>query len=150
MVLRWMLAWAHLLALGVGLGAVYVRAKALRGRLDTEGMRTVFAADGWWAVAGALWLATGLWRLFGSTEKGTEYYFGNHIFWGKMLLFLGIVAMEIRPIVTLTRWRRDLARGVPPDTSSALRLARISMAQALMVLLAALAATGMARGVGSP
>lgn len=149
MILRWVLATVHLLALGVGLGAVFVRAKALLGRLDDDGLRRVFAADSWWGLAAILWIGTGLWRLFASTEKTTEYYLSNHVFWTKMLLLLGVLAMEIRPMLTLIRWRRDVGRGVPPETSSAARLARISYAQTVLIVLMVLAATAMARGIGA-
>jgi putative membrane protein len=148
MLLRWALAAVHLLALGIGLGAVHVRAKSLQGRLDREGINRVFVADSWWAVAAVLWISTGLWRLFGATEKSTEYYLGNHVFWTKMALFVGVILMEIRPMLTLMRWRRDVARGIPPETSSAARLARISHAQSVLILLIILAATAMARGIG--
>jgi putative membrane protein len=87
--------------------------------------------------------------LFGSIEKDTAYYMGNHVFWTKMLLFIGILAMEIRPIITLSRWRRELARGIPPNTSSAGRISRLSYAQAVLVVLMVLAATAMARGIGA-
>lgn len=149
MTLRWLLAATHLLALGIGLGAVWVRAKSLRGRLDPQGLKRIFVADAWWGVAAVLWIVTGLWRLFGATEKTTEYYFGNHVFWTKMALFVGIILMEIRPMLALGRWRRDVARGIPPETSSAGRLARISQAQAFMIVLIVLAATAMARGLGA-
>ena len=51
--LRWLLAALHLTALGIGLGAVWVRAGPLRGPLDPAGLRRIFAADSWWALAGA-------------------------------------------------------------------------------------------------
>ena len=35
MTVRWLLAAVHLLALGVGLGAVWARGRALAGELDT-------------------------------------------------------------------------------------------------------------------
>ena len=54
--LRWTLAALHLTALGFGLGAVWVRARALRGPFDPAGLHRVFAADSWWALAGALWI----------------------------------------------------------------------------------------------
>jgi putative membrane protein len=149
MTLRWLLAAVHLLALGVGLGAVYARGKALGGRLDGEALRRVFAADAWWGAAAELWIGSGLWRLFGSTEKPTNYYLANHVFWAKMLLLAGILAMEIRPMLTITRWRREVARGLPPDTSSAGRLARLSYYEAVTVVLMVLAATAMARGIGA-
>ena len=148
MALRWILAAAHLLALGIGLGAVWARARTLAGRLDPDGLRRAFAADSWWAAAAGLWISTGLWRLFGETEKDTGYYLSNHLFWAKMLLLVGILAMEVRPMLGLIRWRRELAAGRAPDTTSAPRLARISRIQAVLVVLMTLAATAMARGLG--
>ena len=146
--LRWFLAWGHLLGLGIGLGAVWARSQALRGRLDADGIRRVLTADAWWGIAALLWIPTGLWRLFGSTEKTTEYYFSNHVFWLKMLLFLGILIMEIRPIRVFGRWRRGLRTGATLDLNDAPRLARLSRAQAITVVLIVLAATAMARGIG--
>jgi putative membrane protein len=145
---RWLFAWLHLLALGIGLGAGWARARALRGPLDTAGLRRVFHADGWWAVAGALWIGTGLVRMIGGLEKGTGYYLQNHVFWTKMALLLVLLALEIRPAVTLARWRIQLARGSQPDTSTAERFARISYLQVVLVMLMVLAATAMARGIG--
>jgi putative membrane protein len=145
---RWLFAWLHLLALGIGLGAVWARARALRGPLDPAGLRRVFHADGWWAAAGALWIGTGLVRAIGGLEKGTEYYLQNHVFWTKMALLLVLLMLEIRPAVTLARWRIQLGRGAQPDTSRAERFARISYLQVVLVLLMVLAATAMARWFG--
>lgn len=148
--LRWILAATHLLALGIGLGAVWARSRGLRGRLDAEGLRGVFAADAWWGAAGALWIVTGFWRLFAATDKDTGYYLGNHVFWLKMVLLVGLLAMEVRPMITLIRWRRQLAAGQAPDTGSAPRLARLSAVQAVTVVLMVLVAAAMARGLGAP
>jgi putative membrane protein len=140
----------HLLGLGIGLGGVWARARALRGPLDTAGLRRVFQADGWWGVAAVIWISTGLVRVIGGLEKGTDYYVQNHVFWGKMALLLVILLLEIGPAVTLMRWRGQVARGVEPDTAPAGRFARISYVQAGLVLLMVLAASAMARGVGMP
>jgi hypothetical protein len=45
MILRWLFAALHLLALGVGLGTVWARERALRGELDQAGLLRVFSAD---------------------------------------------------------------------------------------------------------
>ena len=148
--LRWLFAWLHLLGLGIGLGAVWARARALRGPLDAAGLLRVFHADGWWGVAAVIWIGTGLVRMLAGLEKGTVYDLRNHMFWGLMALLLLILVVEIQPAVTLARWRAQLARGNSPDTSAAGRFARISFVQVVLVVLMVLAATAMARGMGMP
>jgi putative membrane protein len=148
MILRWLLAALHLLALGIGLGAVWTRGRALRSPLNAERLGRVFRADAWWGAAAALWLATGLWRLLAGTEKPTGYYLQNHMFLTKMGLFLLLLLLELSPIVTLTRWRRRVAAGETLDTDAAGRMATISFVQAGLVVLMVLAATAMARGIG--
>ncbi len=148
MLVRWLFAALHLLGLGIGLGAVWARARALRGPLDIAGLRRVFYADGWWGGAAAIWISTGLVRLLAGLEKSMDYYLHNHVFWGKMALLLAILVLEVSPIVTLTRWRAQVRRGETPDTSSAGRMATISYVQVVLVVLMVLAATAMARGIG--
>jgi putative membrane protein len=146
----WLLASAHLLGLGIGLGAVWARARALRTVPGREALRAVFAADTWWAVAAGVWIATGLARLFLGTEKPTVYYLQNHFFWTKLALLVVILALEVSPMIGLIGWRRIVAKGDLPDTSKAARYAVISDVQAWLVVLMVLAATGMARGFGMP
>lgn len=145
---RWLLAGFHLIALGIGLGAVWARGRALTSRLDPMGLRSVFLADNFWAAAAGLWLATGLWRLLAGVEKDTTYYFHNHMFLGKMALFAIILALEIRPMITLIGWRRRVARGEQPEIRAAPLLARISLVQAGLVILMVFLAAGIARGYG--
>jgi putative membrane protein len=149
MTLRWILAAVHLLGLGIGLGAIWARARALRGTLDAAGLRRVFTADAFWGVAALIWVTTGLWRAFGGVEKGTAYYVGNPVFLTKMGLFGLILALEVRPIVTLTKWRARERRGDPVDTSTARMLALTSEIQVALVVLIVLMATALARGIGS-
>ncbi len=143
---RWLLAGFHLLALGIGLGAVWARGRGLTSRLDIAGLRSVFRSDMWWGLAAFLWIGTGLWRLLAGIEKDTSYYFQNHLFLTKMALLVIILALEIRPMITLIEWRRRVAAGQQPDTTAARRLARISFVQAGLVVLMVFLAAGMARG----
>jgi putative membrane protein len=145
---RWILAALHLLGLGIGLGAIWVRGAALRGTLDMAGLRRVLVADNAWAVAAGLWIVTGLLRAFTGYEKGADYYLGNELFLAKMAALVLIVALEIWPMITLVRWRTALGRGQAIDTTPARAFARISTVQLVLVLLMVVAATGMARGFG--
>jgi putative membrane protein len=155
MTLRWLLAAVHLLALAIGLGSVWIRARALtEARTATDpaavgrALKRAFSADGCWGLAALLWIGSGLWRLFAGLEKPPEYYYSNQLFWTKMLLLATILVLELWPMVTLIRWRTVVAKGAVPDLRPAAALARVSYVQAALVLLMLLAATGMARGLG--
>lgn len=145
---RLLLAGFHLLALGMGLGAVWARGRALTSRLDPTGLRAVFSSDAWWGMAAFLWIGTGLWRLLAGVEKNTAYYFQNHLFLSKMALLVIVLGLEIWPMITLIGWRRRAARGEQPDTTRARLVARISFAQAGLIVLMVFLAAAMARGYG--
>ena len=148
MIVQWLFAAVHLLALGIGLGAVWVRGRAFRGQLDVPGLRRVFVADAWWGIAALLWIGTGLVRAFAGLEKGTTYYLQNHLFLTKMGLLVVTLILEVAPMVALIQWRIAVARGQQPDVSAAGRYAAISVVQAVLVTIMVLLATAMARGLG--
>ena len=147
-VLRWLLAATHLLALGIGLGAIWARAWALRGPLDGPGVRRVLHADTWWGIAALLWIGTGLVRAFGGFEKGTLYYTHNHYFWVKMGMFVSILLLEILPMITFIKWRTRLAKNETVDATKAASFATTSFIQAALIVFMILAASAMARGYG--
>lgn len=148
MTVRWLLAAVHLLALGIGLGAVWARGRTLRQPLDAAGARRALHADTWWGIAAVLWIVTGVIRAVSSYEKGPAYYFHNTYFLTKMVLLVAILALEVWPMITLIRWRIRAAKGEAFDGSAAPAIARISFVQAGLVVLMVLAATAMARGLG--
>lgn len=137
----------HLIALGIGLGAVWARAQMLG--VSPPELKRAFVADTWWGIAAILWIGTGLVRLLAGLEKATGYYVSNTFFRIKMTLLVIILILEIAPMTNLIRWRIRLAHGEQPDTHLAPRFALISRIQTGLVLLMVLAATAMARGYGS-
>ena len=145
-IMRWGMAAAHLLALGIGLGALWMRARALRGALDAAGLKRVFAADNLWGLAALLWVATGLWRAFGGLEKGTAYYLASRAFEVKMGLFTAIGLLELWPMIMLLSWRVRMRQGETPETRPARFFARISEVQVGLLVAMVIAATAMARG----
>ena len=138
----------HLLALAIGLPAVYLRGRALKGPLDADGFRRLFAADTVWGIAALLWLVTGLLRAFGGLEKGTTFYLSSRLFWVKMALFGLIVLLEIAPMLTFIRWRVQLKRGQEPDTARARALYLVNHVEMALVVLMVFVAAFMARGFG--
>ena len=150
--LRVALAALHLIALGLGMGAVLSRGNALLEPVSSGSLRRALRADVLWGIAAGLWLITGAWRLFGGTEKPLAYYALNHYFFAKMACFVLILVLEAWPMIVLMKWRRALQRSalmkdiVAPATAR--RIAMISHTEALLVLLMVIAATAMARGYG--
>jgi putative membrane protein len=144
---RWIIAAVHLIALGIGLGAVVVRGAAFRGALDHAGVQRVLRADSFWGLAALLWISTGVARAFFGLEKGTEYYLGSAAFLHKMAAFILVLLLEIAPMVGLVGWRMRLRKGEAPDTSRARTYSTISYIQAVLVIFMVLAATAMARGL---
>lgn len=145
--LRWLLAAIHLLALPIGMGAVFARGQAFQKLSSENGFQRVFVADNLWGISALLWITTGLLRAFGGYEKGSTYYLNNTVFWVKMGLLLLILILEIMPMINLIRWRIKVLRNKPINTASAPAFARISFVQAGLVILMVLAATAMARGI---
>lgn len=145
--LRFLLAVAHLLALAIGIAAVYARGRSLRRLRGPEGLAAVFHADNWYGIAAVLWLATGLWRAFGGLEKGTAHYLGSHWFMGKLGLFGLVLLLELLPMVTLIRWRVARKRGQPIALERAPLLARLTFLQVPVLLLMVVMAAALARGL---
>lgn len=147
--IRWLAASVHLLAFGIGLGAVWARGRSLAAIPDPAALRRALQADNWWGVAALLWLGSGLPRLLTGLEKPTSYYLANHLFWLKMGLFGLVFLLEMLPMIGLIRWRLALARGTTPDLSAAPGFARISRMQAAVLVAMVFVAAAVARGYGA-
>ena len=137
----------HYLALAVGLPAVVLRDRALKSPLDDAGLRRLFAVDTMWGVAAALWVGTGLLRAFGGLEKGSAYYLHSRLFYLKMALFLAILALEVRPMVTFMAWRQARRRGARVDTSRARVLFQLNHVQLALAIVMVFVASAMVRGL---
>jgi putative membrane protein len=147
--LRWLAASFHLLAFGIGLGAVWVRGRNLAGLPDPDSLKRTLQADNWWGIAAVFWLASGLPRLLAGLEKPTSYYLSNHLFWLKMGLFGLVFLLEMAPMMGLIRWRLALAKGKTPDLARGAQYSRISRLQAVVLLIMLFVATAVARGYGA-
>jgi putative membrane protein len=146
--IRWIVAAIHLLALGLGLGAIWTRSRALKGLPDPKNLKRAIFADTLWGIAALLWITTGLARAFAGLEKGSAYYLDSNAFWLKMILLGLVLLLEVWPMVTLIRWRIQLSRGENINTQNAGRFAQISLLQTALVIAMVFAATAMARGLG--
>src|SRR5881397_2958890 len=102
MVTSALLSAIHVLTLALGLGAVFMRGRALARPLDEAGWQRLLAADNLWGIAAGLWIASGLGRVFFGGKK-PSFYWHNGWFWVKMALFGLVFALEAAPMTTFIR-----------------------------------------------
>jgi putative membrane protein len=136
----------HVLALAIGLPAVFFRGRALKGSLDAAAVSRVLIADNLWGLAALVWIGTGLLRAFGGFEKGTSFYMHSRLFHAKLGLFILVLALEVLPMITFMRWRIARARGEPPDVSTTKTLYTINHIELALVVVIVFVASFMARG----
>lgn len=141
------LATLHLLALGIGFGFAWMRARALLRVRSTDDLQDVFFADNLYGLATLLWIGSGLLRAFGGWEKGSDYYLQSDAFWAKMMLFLGIFALEIYPMVQLIRWRLLLAKGKEISLAPTRWMGLMTYAEVILMTAMVALAVMMARGM---
>lgn len=147
MSLAYFVGTLHILTFGLGFASIWVRAAALRRLKDQSGIKDVLNADNFWGIAALLWILTGLWRAFGGLEKPSEFYLHNTAFLIKMSLFVLIFALELKPMITLIKWRVSLAKNQSIDLSVAPSMARTSWIELALLIPIAGMATAMARGI---
>ena len=147
MSLQIIIAYLHLLTLGIGFYSIWARANALKKLKDKEGLSEVFKADNFWGLAAGAWIITGLLRAFGGLEKGTEYYLHSTAFIIKMSLFLLVFIIELKPMITLIQWRIKLKKGQAVDLSQAYSFGLLSQIQLGLLAVTILFAVALAHGV---
>jgi putative membrane protein len=146
MTLNLLLAYTHLLALGLGVYSIWTRAEALKKLQSNGNLSEVFKADNIWGISSLLWIITGLWRAFGGIEKGSDYYINNSNFIFKMILFGLIFLLELKPMIALVKWRMSYKKGRSIDYSKASGFSTTSYIQLVLLFIMILFAVAMARG----
>ena len=145
MIVSALLSAIHVLTLALGLGAVFMRGRALARPLDEAGWQRLLAADNLWGIAAGLWIASGLGRVFFG-GKEPSFYWHNGWFWVKMALFGLVFALETAPMTTFIRVRSARRRNAAPPRFSIETLRRINSAEVVLVVVIVFAAAFMARG----
>ena len=145
MVLSALLSAVHLLTLALGLGAVFMRGRALARPLDEAGWQRLLAADNVWGVAAGLWIASGFGRVFFG-GKEPSFYWRNGFFWVKLALFGLVFALELTPMMTFIRVRSARRRGTALPRFPVEAYCRINSAEIVLVVAIVFAAAFMARG----
>jgi putative membrane protein len=145
MVISALLSAVHVLTLALGLGAIFIRGRALAGPLDEAGWQRLLAADNLWGAAAALWIVSGLGRVFFG-GKEPAFYWHNGFFWVKLALFGLVFALELTPMMTFIRVRSARSRGTALPRLSVSAHRRINQAEVVLVVAIVFVAAFMARG----
>jgi putative membrane protein len=140
-----LLSAVHVLTLALGLGAVFMRGRALARPFDEVQWQRLLAADNLWGAAAGLWIASGLGRVFFG-GKEPSFYWHNGFFWVKLALFGLVFALELTPMITFIRVRSARRRSAPLPRFSVEAYRRINSAELVLVVAIVFVAAFMARG----
>ena len=143
------LATVHLLSLALGVALLVLRGKTLEQVKSEKDLDRVFTWDNLYGILALFWIGSGLLRAFGGFEKGTDYYLSNHVFWTKLVFVLVLLGCETPILAALIRFRVRKAKGQAVDLGGLPRLVRLHWFELGSIFVVVIAATLMARGVGT-
>ena len=138
----------HIAAFTVAACLVY-EFVAYRQNLTVAEARNIQRVDLAYGIAAGLVLVVGFLRVY-FFEKGSLYYFSNHIFWTKIVLFVIVGLLSIYPTIRYIKWNPTLAANKSPEIPNAeyknIRL--LLWLEMIGLILILFAAPAMARGIG--
>ncbi len=149
MIVDSLLAYGHFVAVFLLFAFLTVEAMLLRHEIDAKAVTLLARVDLWYGASAGLVLVTGLCRVF-LGAKGSAFYLDNPMFWGKVVLFVAVGLLSIKPTLMFLRWSRAQkasAAFLPPE-SERRQARRWVMIEIHLAALLPLAAVLMARGVG--
>lgn len=144
-----LLSYLHFTSIFLFFAFLSVELMLMRSRLDADLVRLLVRVDHWYWASVVATFVTGIAR-FGFGAKGPAFYLGAWPIYAKVILFLVVAIVSVRPTLRFVRWRRafedDASWSVPDDERKPMRAAIM-----LNVHLAAVIpffAVMMARGLG--
>ncbi|MCS3805457.1 hypothetical protein HNO92_002548 [Chromobacterium alkanivorans] len=129
MLWHWLLASLHLLALGIGLAALWSRAGLLRQQQFPSQTPQLFRCHRWWLLALALWTVSGLALLSLDPARLQQ-----PLFIVKLLTLAPLLLLEVRASRGLMRWQSQLRIQRSLELRGADSLARSSHWQIWLLL----------------
>jgi putative membrane protein len=149
MLLDWMLASLHHLAVFSLMAILAAEFVLIRNDMNAATIKRFSQIDLYYGIVAGLVVVFGFARVFFGA-KGHEYYFANHVFWLKMMLFVAVGILSVWPTLKFVGWRRrsraeDSFRPEPAEVTSVRRVVWI---EAGLFFLIPVAAAAMARGYG--
>lgn len=145
MLVDFLLACAHHIAIFLLAGALAAEFVLLRGEINAAAISKLSRADIIYGASAGAVVLIGIGRvLFGL--KGWEFYIYNWAFWAKMAAFVVVGALSAYPTMRIAAWRREAA-AIPPAAELARVRGRV-IAQCWVFALIPIFAAALARGIG--
>ncbi|OZI74200.1 DUF2214 family protein [Bordetella genomosp. 12] len=144
-----LLAWLHYLAIFLVVVLITAESVLLRPSLTREALGRLLKYDRIYLLAALLALGTGVLR-FALGAKGGLFYMINPWFHAKLTVFIIIGLCSLKPTLTYLRWRDSAAQDASflPSAEAISATRRWVMIEAHLLIVMALCATLMARGIG--
>jgi putative membrane protein len=144
------LAYLHFTAIFLLFAFLTVQIILIRQPLDVRMVRLLGRMDIWYFSSAIAALVTGFLRAT-MGAKGADFYFNAWPIYAKIVLFLAVAVLSVKPTMTFIRWRRmqerDAAWQVPKDEQAAMR--RLIMVEVHLAALIPVFAVIMSRGLAS-
>ncbi|HXC37420.1 MAG TPA: DUF2214 family protein [Burkholderiales bacterium] len=144
-----LIAYLHFAAILLLTACLGAQLFLLRAQPGASTIPALSRSDIGYFIAAIVVLATGLARVFFGA-KGAGFYVGNPLLYVKLVLFLAIGLVSIKPTLRYIRWRKSLAAdaGFMPPVAEVTSMRRMVMLELHLLALIPLAAVFMARGIG--
>ena len=148
MVLDAILAYLHYTAIFLLFAFMTAQLVLVRGPLDMRVVRLLGRMDLWYFGSAIAALATGFLRAT-LGAKGADFYFNAWPIYAKLVLFIAIGVISVKPTLMFIQWRRafekDASWRVPADEQA--RVRRLMMIEVHLAALIPVFAVIMSRGL---
>ena len=149
MLLDAILAYLHYTAIFLLFAFMTAQLVLVRGPLDVRVVRLLGRMDLWYFGSAIAALATGFLRAT-LGAKGADFYFNAWPIYAKLVLFIAIGVISVKPTLMFIQWRRafekDASWRVPADEQA--RVRRLMMIEVHLAALIPVFAVIMSRGLG--
>ena len=143
------LAYLHYISIFVLFALLTVQLVMMKGALDLATVRRLGRIDIAYFISAMAVLATGFLRAT-LGAKGADFYFNAWPIYAKIVLFIAIGVISVKPTLTFIQWRRafekDASWRIPADEQA--RIRRLIMIEVHLAALIPFFAVIMSRGLG--
>ena len=143
------LAYLHYTAIFLLFAFMTAQLVLVRGPLDLRVVRLLGRLDLWYFGSAIAALATGFLRAT-LGAKGADFYFNAWPIYAKIVLFIAVGVISVKPTLTFIQWRRSFEKEaswrVPADEQA--RIRRLMMIEVHLAALIPVFAVVMSRGLG--